>query len=295
MEVDETSMPDKAERELETPAYEIEEKIPRALIRLKSDDNNSQTSKPRYMVVHRRSESPCDNKNMKERKAEREGSVDLHPLVQHIRYDDHSAQSPKDEVLNNGLDPMGMDLISSTNLSMAGSEYSDKSDEHPGLTKMTREMKNLQKSTNESKILSDYLSSSNESPRRSRKSKEPPLPDPDEQFEVEEMEIEEEEDGEIDGDTMSPANDGGESDSTLVIAPTMEPPNKRRKSEPRSRSASQHRKKSMGRRLQDELSMTSDKDENHDDEDDDQSEISFITNRSLEGRAVNPPPKVSFF
>lgn len=197
-----------------------------------------------------------------------ESMADLSPTVHLQRYD--LSESPK--VINNGLDPMGIELISSASLasSKAESEYSDKSDESHVTMKISREMKNLQKSTNDSKILSDYLNTTNESPRsRSRKSKDPPLADPDEEEEY--------------------------SDSALALP--MEPPLNSRISvsrmRNRSRSTVRSRKKSVARIMSEELLPSSDKEEGIDDEEDQLSEVSIVTNRSLDGRAVNPPPKVS--
>lgn len=93
-------------------------------------------------------------------------------------------------------------------------------------------------------------------------------------------------------------NDGAESDSTMIMP--MEPPEKRRKSVSRSRSRARSRstvrsrQKSIARLMKDELSVTSDKEDLmfDDEEDEEMSEVSFVTNRSIEGRAVNPPPKV---
>ena len=215
---------------------------------------------------------------------------ELLSTVQLQRYD--STESPKDKALNNGLDPIGIELISSANLtSKAGSEYSNKSDEIHATIKISREMKNLQKSTNESKILSDYLNATSESPRsRSRKTKETPLADPDEEEENAKEIVSSE-------SPITTFKDAADSDSTPVLP--MEPPEKRRKSvsraRMRSRSTIRSRKKSVTRIASEEISVSSDKEEAPEDEDDDQlSEVSFVTNRSLDGRAVNPPPKVSF-
>lgn len=237
------------------------------------------------------------------------------PMKLFHRFDHERCQSPKEKALNNGLDPIGIELISSSNMnnSKAGSEFSDKSDDTQGSIKVSREMKNLQKSTNDSKILSDYLHSTNESPRRNRKNKETPKLDPDEGLEPEDMEIERE----IEIMHYSPRNDEAkaeakhspavddeasadatnDSDSTMPM-PSMDPPdNKKRKSQARARSRSvgviRSRKKSVSQQMRDELSITSDKDENHEDEEDRTSEVSYITNHSLELKAVNPPPKVN--
>lgn len=237
--------------------------------------------------------------------------TDFQPTLLIRRYDEESIQSPKEKALNNGLDPIGIELISSSdmNTSKAGSEFSDKSDDTQGSIKVSREMKNLQKSTNDSKILSDYLHSTSESPRRNRKNKEAPRPDPDEGLEPDDMEIERE----IEIMHYSPAGEdvlatpkrspesvdasvgtGADSDSTMPI-PSMDPPEiKKRKSQARSRSRSvnqvRNRKKSINQQMRDELTMTSDKDE---DDEDRTSEVSYITNHSLESRSVNPPPKVN--
>lgn len=269
----------------------LEEKIPRTVIRVRSSDHSHRTS-PQYSLVRQMSQNAYKEElTNDENEAPHTDSNDSQAHI--LRYDS-TPHSPKEYEINNGLDPIGIELISSTiPASQAGSEYSDKSDDILGANKMTREMRNLQKSTTDSKILSDYLTSTNESPsRRSRKNKDIPLPDPDEGLEEE---IIEDEHLEIESKSSqkSPMNDGGESDSTVAL--TMEPPSKRRKSLPRSRSTSRNRtpKKSISRLMKDELSFASDRDEGReDDEEDRTSDVSFVTNRSLEGRAVNPPPKV---
>lgn len=205
---------------------------------------------------------------------------DLSPTVKLTRYEAHPP-------FMNGLDPVSMQLIT---MQAGENNYIDEVIEVP---KMTREMRNLQTSTNESKILTSYLSQ--DTSLRSRKTKEVQI--------EEELKIEDEEEEEEDDDkdeSLKDSQDGIESDTTVVL-PVMEPPEKRRKSVSRSRTQSralsiikQSRKKSIKRQLNDEMSFTSDKDDDaNDDDDDDQSEMSFITSRSLEGRSVNPPPKVS--
>lgn len=239
-----------------------------------------------------------------------ESESDYKPHVRIHRFD----QSPKEKALNNGLDPIGIELISSSdmNTSKAGSEFSDKSEDMQGSIKVSREMKNLQKSTNDSKILSDYLHSTNESPRRNRKNKETPKLDPDEGLEPEDMEIEQRieimhyspagDDAQAEA-KCSPASEdvsaAADSDSTMPMQ-NMDPPDiKKRKSQVRARSHSvgliRSRKKSIGQQMKDELSMTSDKEEAHEDEEDRTSEVSYITNHSLELKTVNPPPKVNIW
>lgn len=277
----------------------MEIKIPRAKIRVAIDDRTPTVSPTVKIMMRQSTDSQLKYEIVRKGKRLIDSS-ELLPTVQLKRYDDLSAESSKEKALNNGLDPIAVELISSASIasSKAGSEYSDRSDETHGFLKISREMKNLQKSTNDSKILSDYLSTSTMSPRnRNRKNKDAPIVDPDE--------LEEPEQDNMDFDTeiftadspMSLANENADSDSTMVLP--MEPPDKRRKSVSRSRNRSRStvrsRKKSIARLMQDELSVTSDKDEaNEEDEDDHTSEVSFVTNRPLEGRAVNPPPKVCF-
>lgn len=237
---------------------------------------------------------------------------EFQPTVLIHRFRDERIQSPKEKALNNGLDPIGIELISSSdmNTSKAGSEFSDKSDDTQGSIKVSREMKNLQKSTNDSKILSDYLHSTNESPRRNRKNKETPKLDPDEGLEPEDMEIEreieimhyspagEDASAEEKGSPMSEdASAAADSDSTLPM-PSMDPPESKRMAKLHARARAKSlgvfrgRKKSIGQQMKDELQM-SDKEEPHEDEEDQTSEVSYITNHSLELKAVNPPPKVN--
>lgn len=351
------------DNEVRAMAENFEMKIPRAKIRVKSNDRTPSALSIKKIMIRQSNDSPTKQPNsyeiISQKRPPEVGKPP--PSVQLERYELPPAQSPQEKALNNGLDPIGIELISSSNIS-AGSEYSDKSDDHHTSPKMNREMKNLQKSTNDSKILSDYLTTSTESPRRNRKNKDVPILDPDEEEEVigSSMEISESPrrsrknkdvpivdpdehmdeviDSSIDMMEESPrrnkknkdvpivnpdeveeeeetsfapqrkfwkkknlptpiANDEVESDSELVSA--MEPPEKRRKSIAlaRKRSSSttnRGRKKSIARQLKEELLATSDKDEAPEDEDEDPiSEGSFVTSRSIEGRAVNPPPKVS--
>jgi hypothetical protein len=227
-----------------------------------------------------------------------------------------------DKALHNGLDPISIELITSTAMSITPSRteyYTDNKHEEIHVSpKISREMKNLQKSTVNSKILSDYLTTSQESPRRSRKNKEPPLPDPDELIVEEEPEIEpykeiveeemvvddeielheeieyEDEEAELPPETKSESADE-ESDTTLILPKEISP--KRRQSISRSRNRGRvpmrGRKKSIHRQMKEDV--TSDKEElPGGSEEDDQSEVSYIANPLTEGRAVNPPPKVSF-
>lgn len=302
MRVFDETMSDQKEVENEGPVTEI--KVPRAKIRVTSHDRTPSASPIRKITIRQSSE---DNSKQQQQanyeiisqnhSKQMEVLTETPTMMKLARYEIQPAQSP----INNGLDPVAMDLISSTGIpsSIAGSEYSDKSDDTYGSPKISREMKNLQKSTNNSKILSDYLM--DESPRRSRKTKEIPLPDPDEDIEEVEEEVEEEEEEELKEMKHSPVsvtNENVDSDTTLILP--MEPPENRRKSVSRSRSRARSsnvrgRKKSIARQLKDELLLTSDKDEaaEEEEEEDQMSEVSYITNRSLEGRAVNPPPKVS--
>lgn len=296
--------------EMEDAVFEesVKIKVPRARIRLKSREltmskniERSLTESPISKIMIRHSaDSPSNQQSnyeiiTKSRSSRDEIAPQLLPTVQIERYEVPPAESPQEKALNNGLDPIGIELISSTSMasSKAESEYSDKSEDLHGSMRMNREMKNLQKSTNDSKILSDYLSSSNESPRsRSRKNKDVPLADPDELEEEPSLETSEV----VIKDSPASHREGNESDATEIIL-TMEPPEQRRKSVPRSRNRSQSavrgRQKSVARQMQDEV--TSDKEEAQDDEDDDQaSETSTAASRrSIEGRPVNPPPKVS--
>lgn len=273
-------------------------KVPLAKSRLKSIERSRTESPISKIMIRHSSESPSNQQSNYEiikRASKEEIVAQLLPTVELERYEIPSADSPHDKALNNGLDPIGIELISSTSMasSKAGSEYSDKSEDLHHAIKISREMKNLQRSTHDSKILSDYLSSSQESPRsRNRKNKDVPLADPDEH----EIEVEEESrDGEI---KSSPAShrDGNESDATEILLP-MEPPEQRRKSVARKRSQSsgRARQKSVARQMQDELSVTSDKEEAPEEEEDDvMSETSIAASRrSIENRPVNPPPKVS--
>lgn len=320
MKAHEEIMSDAKEVENEAPTIKPtpEIKVPRAKIRVASTDRKS-ASPIGKITIRQSTDSPSRQQSNYEIIAQKQNCVKslenpLMPTVKLHRYD-VVAQSPKEKALNNGLDPQALELISANmGTPKAASEYSDKSDESFNTPKISREMKNLQKSTNDSKILSNYLNTSNESPRSRRKAIHDSLiadtSDPlmymlneglEQKQEIQDEEEEEEEetekdDAEIEVETEKEMVESAESDSTLILHP-MEPPDKRRKSISRSRShartAMRGRKKSIHRQLKDELSVTSDKEEPMEDDDEDMSEMSYVTNRSIEGRAVNPPPKVS--
>lgn len=258
--------------------------IGKIMIRQSTDSPQSN-----YEIITSKSETSADERNL-----------GLSPTVKLHRYEVPS----QEKIITNGLDPMAMELISSASMNTpkAASEYSDRSDESFSNQKISREMKNLQKSTNDSKILSNYLNTS-ESPRSRRKvvaeaTPVDPLEDSLAEYEEKEEEFkdQDQEEIEIDDENDKEMQESAESDSTTVLHP-MEPPEKRRKSVPRSRSRSRNimrgRKKSIARQLKDELNATSDKDDTMEDEEDDMSETSFVSNPSLEGRSVKPPPKVS--
>lgn len=308
MKAHEKIMSDVKEVENEVPEVTPEIKVPRAKIRVASSDRNS-ASPIGKITIRQSTDSPSLSSNYEiitPTRDRKNSENSLVPMVKLHRYDS-AVQSPKEKLLNNGLDPMALELISSSGMGTpkAISEYSDKSDESFNTPKISREMKNLQKSTNDSKILSNYLSTSNESPRSRRKNVIEATPVDPLEFTVEEEDtVEKDDDDEevviehqdIEMDEEKDLVESAESDSTLILRP-MEPPDKRRKSVSRSRSHSKNtmrgRKKSIARQLKDELSVTSDKEDHAEDEDEDMSEVSFITNRSLDGRNVNPPPKVS--
>jgi hypothetical protein len=312
-------------KEVENEAVEgtPDKKIINAKPRLSSTERKSESPIGKIMI-RQSTDSPQSNYEIITSKSDT--SVEDRSLVPVLTRYNAPAQSPKEKALSNGLDPMALELISSTSIGTpkAASEYSDKSDESFSTQKISREMKNLQKSTNESKILSNYLNSSLESPRSRRKNvidqapSEPvnvvesidpleiELPENAEELveevegnaeEAKEPEVEAEaEENDLEEENDKEMQESGESDSTVVLHP-MEPPEKRRKSVPRSRSRSRNvmrgRKKSIARQLKDELNVTSDKEEMVEDEEDDMSEVSFVSNPSLEGRSVKPPPKVS--
>lgn len=324
-----------------------------------SSDLSFETSTTEKMAADDLAVSQGSYESVRRKRKNRHRSPDVH-------LGSYESESHKDDALSNGLNPMEVELISSTTISSTKteSEYSDKSMDDIVSLKISREMKNLRRSTNDSKILTDYLNSTHESPRSRRRTPAPLLklakdtelepedfkdaiedinPEEIEEMEVEqppkeqeeektkpseeadhmeegeddieeveeEDEVEEEEDeAEVKIDEVqesfseeikmkespqSTQNDEIDSDATMVLP--MEPPNKRRKSVPRSRSrlnsTFRSRKKSVHQQLKDEMSVTSDKEDFAEDEEEDVSEASFVTRRSIDGRPVNPPPKVS--
>ncbi|CRK98616.1 CLUMA_CG012135, isoform A [Clunio marinus] len=291
----------------------IEMKVPRAIIRVTSIDRTSPIGK---ITIRQSIDNPTKQMNFEiaERGRSEEKHVEMSPPA--ILHSYEISEENDEEAIDNGLDPIGIELISSSNID-SSREYSEKFDENVDSPKPIREMRNLRKSTNDSRILSDYLNTTNESRSRSRnrsktKEREETLP-PNEESELLEDSLKNkkltsvpvvdenssiaDEPEEEDTSTRDSRNeDHYHSDATNQ----MEPPTaNRRKSLSRSRgrtvNATRGRKKSIARLMNDELSMMSDKEEpqlEEDDDDDDQiSENSFTTIRSIEGRTVNPPPK----
>lgn len=248
-------------------------------ITIRQSNDSEIAEQASYEIIERKKRRDSRSKNSPPRNFGRHG----------IYLGIHRSPSPEEKALDNGLDPIGIELISSNASMNDGTEYceTENTDELES-PKMNREMKNLQKSANNSKILSNYLSTPTESPRRSRKNKDIPIVDPDEHFEVETGLKEFPESTAID---MEVESDG--------LALPMEPPEKRRKSISRSRSrirsasSNRGRKKSIARQMKDELSTSDKEEEVAEDEDENMSDISFVTNRSIDGRAINPPPKVN--
>lgn len=224
--------------------------------------------------------------------------------------------------LDNGLDPIGIELISAglglnndtvssattmidmkddSILKQSNETISDVKtselvfDESTVSHRMSREMRNLQKSTQDSKVLSNFLNDF-DSPRiRNRKIKEA---------------ISSANDSDIINDNASltidkeiPLKSGttenDDSDSTVVIRDEIG--KKRRRSISRTRtSRTAHRSKSvttrpksLSRLLSDEMAVTSDKEDNNDeDEIDDLTNTIIMNVKPIENRALNPPPKV---
>lgn len=228
--------------------------------------------------------------------------------------------------LDNGLDPIAIELISGglemnndvmssgiiidmkdnkiskqsneTNSYLNTSELIDEST--ISFSRMSREMRNLQKSTQDSKVLSDYLNDF-DSPRiRNRKTKEANSSANDSDITNENASLII--DKEIPLKNGTTEND--DSDSTIIVRDEIG--KKRRRSISRSRtSRTAHRSKSVAARpkslsrlLSDEMAATSDKEDNHHDQDelDDLTNTIIMNMKPIENRAPNPPPKViSFF
>ena len=207
--------------------------------------------------------------------------------------------------MESGLDPIGIDLISQALPSSDVSrviDFPSYTSEHsiakstPSTTppKISREFRLLQQSTNSSKVLSNFLETS-DTPRR-RKPTHPSKTNT-----LIEMESEAEMAMETDSITSfdmtiplkySPLSH--ESDSTIVLQDDED--QKRRKSVSRSRSrprsrTGEGRKKSMFQQMNDEMAVTSEKDENEELNED--IDDILIPPRTFENRAPNPPPKVS--
>lgn len=224
--------------------------------------------------------------------------------------------------LDNGLDPIGIELISAglgrlnnnivssaTMIDMEDDNIIKQSneinshvksselvfDESTVSHRMSREMRNLQKSTQDSKVLSNYLNDF-DSPRiRNRKIKEANSSANDSDIINENVSLIS--DMEVPLKSGTPEND--DSDSTVIIRDEVG--KKRRRSISRTRTLrTAHRSKSvttrpksLSRLLSDEMAVTSDKEDNNDEDEIDELTNPVIMNvKAIENRALNPPPKV---
>ncbi|KAL7033510.1 hypothetical protein ACKWTF_007618 [Chironomus riparius] len=226
--------------------------------------------------------------------------------------------------LDNGLDPIGIELISASleqnsnmmssdtitdmkdnnilkhsneaNLSLKTAELSfDESNVSHPRERMSREMRNLQKSTQDSKVLSNYLNHF-DSPRiRLRKTKESNSLANDTEIINDNVSLMIEKEIPL----KSGITENDDSDSTTVVRDEIG--KKRRRSISRSRTSrtSQRSKsvavrpKSLSRLLSDEMALTSDKEENQDEDEIDDLTNTIVMNnvKPIENRALNPPPK----
>lgn len=169
----------------------------------------------------------------------------------------------------------------------------------PPMKTLNREMKNLQQSANSSKVLSNFLTNS-DTPRR-RKNKE---------RSIHSVDAESEELATIETDSYASTDfidrevplkhspiSNNESDSTIVlqdennVQKRRKSTGRRSRSRSRSRSSKGGRPKSMSKMMNDELAVASDKEEN--DENDDVDDTLYAQPRTFDNRAPNPPPKVS--
>lgn len=248
--------------------------------------------------------------------------------------------STSSQSVNNGLDPIGMELISaeipqtldsSSEIVESGISDKDKEEEKEQeqeniithdeasldiksadndnsneenviiITKMSREMRNLQKSTKDSKVLSNYLNDFFSPRSRNRKSTKDFNSLANESDTIIENNISSEithsgtDDKEVPLKAGSPEID---SDSTTVVREEHSGRKRRRslsRSARRSKSAgARSRPKSLSRMLSDEMAATSDKDDNREDDDlEDVTNVSLLATKPIENRASNPPPKVS--
>lgn len=207
-------------------------------------------------------------------------------------------ESNQDSAFLNGLDPMGIDLISGARTDLFTDEpitikqrelsvEKDKIEISPTAVikeKISREVRNLQKMTNESKVLSNFMNTSIETPRRGRKQKDTLLIDPD----AEEHEKESPE------SSFATVTDGSvnDSDATLVL-PTREEM-KRRKSlsrsrDVRARSRVRNRRKSLVHMMNGEMTEY----DNAEEQNELEKELDDDMNNSMDSRVMNQPPKVS--
>lgn len=218
--------------------------------------------------------------------------------------------------MQSGLDPIGIDLISQalpadasrnlvefptfSNESIAKSMTPTSFGLSTGVEappKISREFRLLQQSTNSSKVLSNYLETS-DTPRR-RKPTRPSKAN-------ESADVESEAELTMETDSLTSSYDrtmplkysplSHESDSTIVLQDDED--QKRRKSISRSRTrprsrTGEGRKKSMYQQMNDEMAAYSEKDE----QEETNEEIDDILTppKTFENRAPNPPPKVLTF
>lgn len=162
--------------------------------------------------------------------------------------------------------------------------------------KISREFRLLQQSTNSSKVLSNFLETS-DTPRRRKPTH------PSKANELTELESEAELGMETDSlasfDTIRPLKCSPlshDSDSTIVLQDDDD--QKRRKSVSRSRSrprsrTGEGRKKSIFKQFDDEMAAASEKEETE--ETNEEIDDILIPPRTFENRAPNPPPKVIFY
>lgn len=198
-------------------------------------------------------------------------------------------------VLANGLDPMATHLISSSSI-VTPSNLQQTTENEIIISKINREVRNLQINTNNSGDL--YSSLSFDSPRRAKKVIDKLTPDD----VIEDMDDEEKS---SDKETSkSPSLErlavSSTSDSTTRKDSPLKSNGTRMKSKVYTRTPVKKRKRTITSQLNDEISINSDReDQNEDDDHDDETESEprseIINQTSFESRSIKQPPKVSDF
>lgn len=215
-----------------------------------------------------------------------------------IDEEEEEEEEDASSVLANGLDPMATHLISSSRIvTPSNLQQTPPPENEIIISKINREVRNLQINTNNSGDL--YSSLSFDSPRRAKKVIDKLTPDD----VIEDMDDDEKSEKSLEEAPKSPSVE------RLAVSSTSDSTAKKdhlktngtlKKSKIYIRTPVKKRKRTITRQLIDEMSITSDRedlneDEDHDDETESESRSEVINQTSFESRSIKQPPKVSDF